>query len=218
MRKVIKLILHILSPALLRRLQIWKLKTALPKVFIQHVGKLNSRSTVIDIGANEGFVSECLAQTGAKVLAFEPNSKALGKLKEVAKKFPNIKVHGVAAGIKNSKRKLYMHLDKDMTQASSLKSNKPNVSKDDFEHIDEIDFAEFMAGVDGFVDLIKIDIEGYEIELLNHLLDKDALQRVGKIYLETHERKFTDLKDDTEKLKRRIDDAGLSGKFFYDWH
>ena len=61
-------------------------------------------------------------------------------------------------------------------------------------------------------------IEGFEIDLINHLLDKNALDHVSKVYVETHERKFTQLTASTEKLKIRIKAEGYENKFFYDWH
>ena len=66
--------------------------------------------------------------------------------------------------------------------------------------------------------MLKIDIEVFEIELINHLLDKNALNDVKKVYVETHEQKFTELAGPTEKLKVRIKAEGYENKFFYDWH
>ena len=129
----------------------------------------------------------------------------------------------MAAGTKAAKVKLYLHKDserthEDLTQASSLMSEKPNVSKRLFQDVDEIDFAHFLINIDTDIDLLKIDIEGYEIELINHLIDKSALLNVAKVYVETHERKFVALTEATDRMKRRVEDFGLSDKFFWDWH
>ena len=75
---------------------------------------------------------------------------------------------------KNCKTKLYHHnnynvLNEDLTQASSLKSGKENISEFNFEEVDEIDFSNFLFDINDQIELIKIDIEGYEIELINHL-------------------------------------------------
>ena len=84
--------------------------------------------------------------------------------------------------------------------------------------VNEIDFAHFLKNIDTDIDLLKIDIEGYEIELINHLIDKSALLNVAKVYVETHERKFVALTEATDRMKRRVEDFGLSNKFFWDWH
>ena len=184
---------------------------------------LNSDHLVIDLGANRGRVSECLALRGAKVISFEPNEEAFARLLKISENYQNIYARNEAAGTKNQLARLYLHSetadsDVDLTQASSLLSDKPNVSRDQFYDIQEIDFSEFLQSLDSPVELIKIDIEGYEIELINHLLDNKALNNVGKIYLETHERKFKSLLEPTEKMKKRIVSEGLQEKFFFDWH
>ena len=75
-----------------------------------------------------------------------------------------------------------------------------------------------MVGIKDYIELIKIDIEGYEIELINHLIDTKALNNVGKIYLETHDKLYPQLEGPTDALKERIQKEGLADKFFYEWH
>lgn len=223
MKKIIRNILQTLSPRLFRCIQVWRYERFLPQEFRDHIHQLKKGSLVIDIGANAGLVSEIMAKTGADVLAFEPNRQAAEKLTEAASRYPNIKVNIVAAGIKEDTVNLYLHKDKnnskeDLTQASSLKAEKLNVSQDIVQPTQEIDMAAFLKNIDRPIDLIKIDIEGYEIELVNHLLDNKAFENVGKIYLETHERQFAALEEPTSAMKARIKDLGLADKFFYDWH
>jgi FkbM family methyltransferase len=198
-------------------------KFILSPEFMSHVKKLTPSSLAIDVGANVGLVSQTLAMRGVAVIAFEPNSLAFEKLKSVAERYSSIKIRNEAAGIENKNLKLYHHKElkntnDDLTQASSLLGNKPNVSSDNFEWVNEIDFAEFLRSLCRPVDLIKIDIEGYEVQLINFLLDQDVVDKVGSFYVETHERKFPELAKETEKLKDRIINLGLRDKFFFNWH
>ena len=223
MRAIAKKILETFSPELLYFLRMKRLKKILPESFINHVDSLNASSVAIDIGANVGLVSELIARTGAKVIAFEPNEEAVKKLNIVASRFSNIEVNAVAAGIKNDTVKLFLHKDmgnsdEDLTQASSLKEEKPNVSSEFVQVVDEIDFADYIESLNKSINLIKIDIEGYEIELINHLLDRQVLHNVGRVYLETHERKFEALRKATKEMKLRVKKEGFADKFFYDWH
>jgi len=188
-----------------------------------HVNRLSPSNLVIDVGANVGLVSETLARRGARVISFEPNSKAFEQLRCVALKYSNMELRNEACGIKNQQIKLFLHkeaknTDEDLTQASSLLSDKPNVSSDNFELVNEIDFAQFLKSLDKPVELIKMDIEGYEIKLLNHLLNENAISNVNHFYIETHERKFIDLSIPTEKLKARIKKEGYEDRFFFEWH
>ena len=141
MRRLIKNIIGFISPQLVREIIIWRfVHKVLPKDFVRHMKCLNKSSLVIDLGANVGFVSECLARTGAKVIAFEPNIEALKKLRLVEAAYNNISVEPYAAGVKNETALLYLHRDTfssdtDLTQSSSLKSDKPNVSSELFQEI-----------------------------------------------------------------------------------
>jgi len=211
-------------PNFLLELRIMRLRSKyLPREFIKHVESLDNKSLVIDVGANIGIVSAYIAKTGADVISFEPNKHAYQELKKIAKRYPNIKTHESAAGVSNRKVNLFLHKNyddkySDYSESSSLNVDKLNVSANKFQKIFEIDFAIFLKKLPKKVSLIKIDIEGYEIELLNHLLDENALKNVDKIYLETHENKFDNLVHPTNLLKQRIKNEGLSYKFFYEWH
>lgn len=128
-----------------------------------------------------------------------------------------------AAGIKNREIKLFFHKDAlntndDLSQASSLLHYKTNVSSDNFELVTEIDFANFLKALETPIHLIKMDIEGYEIRLINHLLDKKAISDVRAFYIETHERKIPSLTASTHESKARIKAEGWGGKFFFIWH
>ena len=53
------------------------------------------------------------------------------------------------------------------------------------------------------IGLLKMDIEGEEVRVLNKLIDLNLHQKIRKIVVETHER-FLVLKEPTKKLKKRI--------------
>ncbi|MGB0671855.1 MAG: FkbM family methyltransferase, partial [Rhodospirillales bacterium] len=193
-----------------------------PPEFVAHANRLTDQSVAIDVGANKGLVSTLLAKKGALVYAFEPNTEAFRDLRKVATYFPNLRLSDSAAGTEDKETTLYLHKDtgekvEDLSQASSLLSSKPNVSADHAYTIKEIDFAVFLRDIDAPIELIKIDIEGYEVALVNHLLDKADLSRIAKIYVETHDRKWPELMEGTAQMKKRVQEMGLEDKFFFDW-
>ena len=139
MKKLLILILISLiskvSPKLYNLLKEKNLIRSLPLDFLNELKLINTNSVCIDLGANIGEISSMMAKRGATVYAFEPNSAIYILLEEKYKSFPNIHLIKKAAGITNRSVNLYLHSDNhgenktELSQASSLKSNKPNVSK-----------------------------------------------------------------------------------------
>ena len=65
--------------------------------------------------------------------------------------------------------------------------------------------------------LVKIDIEGAEVEVIGGLLDAGLQDKIGVLFAETHEKKTPELEDATNALRRRLDTLRLS-HFHLDWH
>ena len=86
-----------------------------------------------------------------------------------------------------------------------------------FHFVKMIDLAKYIKKNRNYYKIMKIDIEGYEIELLNHLINKNVLSKIGRIYVEFHDNKNVFLKRKTEKLKQRIKKLNLQSKFKYTW-
>lgn len=223
MKKNIKKTIKRYFPKTVRKYQLKNyINSSFPSEFKNHVKNLQQKDVVIDLGANVGFVTEYLGMSGANVIAFEPNKDAYEELVKYTSKYQNIVSHNMAAGVANRKVKLHLHKnaklsDDDLTQASSLLDNKSNISREIYTEISEIDFSEFLENFNN-IELIKIDIEGYEVDLINYLLNKCSLDRVNMIYLETHENSIPELKLPTIELKKRIASMGFESKFYFDWY
>lgn len=66
-----------------------------------------------------------------------------------------------------------------------------------------------LRALDSDVALLKIDIEGAEVALLEALLDDPVAQRIDHIFVETHETKLPpDLARRSRALRRRV--AGMT--------
>jgi FkbM family methyltransferase len=223
-KKLFKTIKYIISinPKLHRFLHERKLQKSLPIDFLRSLNELDDSSVCIDLGANIGDISAIIASRGAKVYAFEPNSSAFLQLKKKSKAFPNIKPLNVAAGVTYKTSKLYLHSNNqgkntiELSSSSSLIKSKPNNSDYNFENIEEINFSEFLSDFKK-IDILKIDIEGYEIELINHLIDNNSLDIIKKIFIETHYHKWPELKQPTLDLIQRVENLGLTEKINFGW-
>ena len=80
-----------------------------------------------------------------------------------------------------------------------------------------MDFCKFLKDLNHDVAIIKMDIEGAEVALMEKLLDDPVTSRIGSIFIETHERKLPELATRTAALKTRT--AGSEKPLVnWDWH
>ena len=172
---------------------------------------------VIDCGANVGNVTEYFQSLGASVIAFEPNKFAFDTLQKRFKN--NKKVKCIQKGVSGKKdagiKKLFLHQRAPENQilwstGSSIVKDKGNVNKHDYIDVEMVDLCKFLKFFEREVKVLKIDIEGAEVDLLNDLMDEDLLRKIPYVFVETHEKKAPSLHDKTEKLKQRIKDENYS--------
>ena len=101
-----------------------------------------------------------------------------------------------AAGAYEKTVFLYRHtrFDRDpasYSQSSSVIADKRNLTEEDAVEVRQIDFIRYLEGLDEEVGVLKIDIEGAEVELLESLFDRpDILARIDNIFAETHEKRI----------------------------
>ena len=103
---------------------------------------------------------------------------------------------------------------------NSLLQEKSNVNKDDYEIVECIDFVEFINSLvskENQIDLIKIDIEGAEVELINYIIDSGSIDNIKQIICEVHDKKYKFLSEKTNLLRQKIIDNNLSDKINLDW-
>jgi FkbM family methyltransferase len=191
--------------------------------FDRLVRKLTSRDLVVDCGANVGEFTRMLARRGATVHAFEPDPYAFSQLQAATAGLPNVVLHNVAVGTSDASVKLFRKYDfeNDPRQASissSLFESKENVDPENSVDIKQIDFTAFLASLGRKVSIMKIDIEGAEVPLLEHLITGDGLENCERVFVETHESRIPELADRTAKLREAAASNQFKGKLYLDWH
>jgi FkbM family methyltransferase len=177
--------------------------------FKKCVKQLKNDQIAIDCGANIGKFTVEMAQSESTVYAFEPNSFAYKELVKNTNQFNNVVCFQKAVGVNNNHVKLYMHENAKSNKikwstGSSLLSHKGNVNEEEYELVECIDFIEFLEKTDKYIALIKIDIEGSEIDILNQLIDKDIYKKIGQIFVEVHDNKMPELAIPTNNLREKI--------------
>ena len=176
--------------------------------FNNALGFLQKGSLVIDAGANVGEFTKLFLDKGFKVHAFEPDTIALKELKKKCETSKELKLYEAAVGLKNERQKLYRYRKFDesnpySTQGSSLLNYRSGKNKP-FIEIKVIDFIEYLKQQTDSISLLKMDIEGIEIDILNKIIDENLHKKIKFIFVETHERFSHSLGLETAKLKLRI--------------
>jgi FkbM family methyltransferase len=163
----------------------------------------------IDCGANIGDVTMDLVSRGALVHAFEPNPLAMDVLRERIAGGDNVVCHEKAVAETDDGARLYLHhrLNEDPlghSAGSSLIGTKHNLDIDRFIEVETVDLALFIAQLPERVKLLKIDVEGLEARLVNHLIDRNVIDRIDHVFCETHKFKVPDLAAQCRRLRRRL--------------
>jgi FkbM family methyltransferase len=186
------------------------------------VAELKPGDIAIDCGANVGKFTMPMAESGATVYAFEPNPDAFACLVRSMAAFPNVQCFQAAVTTTPGPVKLYLHRYASddpvhFSTGSSLLMSKRNVREDRFALVDGVQFAEFIKGLGGRrVRLLKMDIEGAEVDVLNQLLDEGLHEIIDQAFVEIHDRQIRTLAEPTRKLRERLQ-AANAAHFRLDW-
>ena len=191
-------------------------------MFDRHVRRLGAGDVAIDCGANVGVFTEPLARSGALVHAFEPCPYAFSRLRERTASMPNVVLHNAAVGTEDATVRLYRREDFDerpdsASVSSSVFADKTNVEESQFVEVRQIDFPAFLAGLPGRIAILKIDIEGAEVPLLERMLADRSIDRCDAVFAETHEAKIPALAGRTATLREIAATGPFADKLFLEW-
>lgn len=163
----------------------------------------------VDVGANMGIYANIMAQYDGPVYAFEPDPWTAGKLRENLSECHNVTIHEAAAGIEEGTIQLFRRVGFDENRernsvAASTVAEKKNLNHDAAIDVPLIDLIGFLEQLDSDIGVLKIDIEGAEVALLERLLKEHVLKRIHYVFCETHETMIPELVDRTEALRKRV--------------
>lgn len=180
---------------------------------------LKPGDVVLDCGANVGDVAEPLADTGATVHAFEPDPYAFERLSQRLGDRANVVLHNAAVGVTAGTSQLFRALNFDENPnagsvKSTLLSGGENIGEDGIE-VDVVSLPDVLASND--VAFLKMDIEGAELELLEHMHAHNLFENVRLTVAETHEKKFPALRPRFAALRAALTTAYPPSRVNLDW-
>ena len=143
---------------------------------------LSEGAVVVDAGANIGiysqFLSRCVGPTGI-VHSFEPSPENFKRLQSAIGKFSNIRLLQAAVGERSERSKLYVSSELNVDHRVYLPEGDPRPTLSiDVVALDDY----FKTGQR--VDLIKMDIQGYELHALRGASRVLADNPAAKLLLE----------------------------------
>lgn len=177
---------------LFRRFFFYNLKRYKVKLISLDNLNLNQSSIVLDIGSNNGVVTQYLYDKySCSIYSFEPNPYCYLVQKNIFSKISKIKIFNKAVSKSNKKQKLYLHHfathinNMNTSESSSLEKKKSNISHENFIFANCVSIKNLFKKFK-YVDFIKIDIEGHEYKILPSIIKN--IDKIGKIFCEMHGR------------------------------
>jgi len=167
---------------------------------------LNENSTVLDFGGYEGqWSSDIYSKYNSTIYVFEPYKLFASQIEERFAKNPKIKVFDFGLSNKDITTKLYLS-DNASTmfgkeeEAVDIKLQKAT----DFFKEHQIDT----------VDLVKMNIEGGEYDLLEHLIEEGFIKNIKNIKVQFHDFVINDAKERMTAIQKKL---SLTHKIVYQY-
>ena len=152
----------------------------------------------VDLGAHAGEVSARMLARGAVVHAFEADPVIAERLERRFEADPAFHCVKAAARDRDGEVLLYRASDFDasgerLSESASIFADKVNVTDGATVSVPAIDIVRYLGGLDCDFAILKMDIEGAEVPVLEGLLDAPVISRIAHVFVETHDNRIPSL-------------------------
>lgn len=189
-------------------------RPSVPSELREALSHLGPGALAVDCGANVGEITALFAATGAEVVALEPNPVAFAHLAERFAGVPRVRCLHAAAATEDGTALLYLHEQAGIdplrfSTGSSLIATKRNVDAERSVPVETLDLDALLAGL-GHVAVLKLDIEGAEVPVLERLLETGRLGSIGIVVVEMHDGHADELIERSSVLRDRLADPAYA--------
>ena len=199
------------------------------KIFKKFI--LNKESLFVDLGANKGDVTQFIKDKfDCFTESYEPDKYTYKKLFERFKNSKKNKTYNIGISKKNFKEKIYYHKKFHSnnfiySQSSSFVKSKPNIDTSNFKIVKTLPIKKLLKKYE-HIDLLKIDIEGYEYEILDEIMKNT--KKITYVLCELHGKPSNIMKKNKGKknpfslkyrnLKKKLRKKKLFNTWFFEWY
>lgn len=186
---------------------------------------LTPGDVVLDCGANIGEITNILAKTGADVHAFEPDPYCFERLVKRFNNIENVTLYNVAVGVKDGVIPLmrasnFSENPRGASVKSTMISGGRKIDEENTIDVTLMDLPAFITEKTKHgseIAFLKMDIEGAELDLLEHMQAAGQFEVIRLTVAETHEHKFKNLRPRFKKLRADVSDKYPETKVNLDW-
>ena len=194
--------------------------------FFDNFSNLNEKSTVLDIGANIGDITNTIFEKyRCNIHAYEPNIACYNYMKKRFINNSKIKLHNYAVSNFSGYDFLYFHFKSKGVNDTRLRKEKDNIDVNKRVRVKIVDIKEIIDSFNN-IDLIKIDVEGSEYKIIPEILNNR--NRIKTVICEMHgnpmgkkingQHKNKNFTKEYEDLISELKKQGLYNNWFYEWH
>jgi FkbM family methyltransferase len=175
-------------------------------------GALSSDSVVFDIGANRGtFAREVLRLYGCRVHAVEPAPKLSAELRRCP--MPGLTVQAAAVASRAGTARLVISANVEASCLEHANGVAESIASGQAVEVETITLEGLLAsthaaGERAQIDLVKLDIEGAELDVLESTSEQ-TLGRIQQLTVEFHQFLHPEAKPRIENIKRRLQRLGF---------
>jgi len=199
-----KMLLDVKDKGLSRNLILFRTREEDHKILLEKI--MNPKMRVFDIGANIGYYALMeldLLDDEKQLVAFEPVSENVSLLKRnlALNGYNDVTVLNAAISDTNGEREFYFAEESNL--GSFHKSNLNQSSRSGgVSNVKTMTYTEAVEQC-GLPDLIRMDVEGHEVEIMSQIVEMVAAQKKSPtIIFETHLRHYNSERDFRSVLDR----------------